>query len=88
MRTVTKQLNVLMPSYALPYLINGDASGLAEVDKEIIDRWVKKYVALSRTDGTDIIISVVGEYEHFSKYPEFGLPCSITECDILIVTPD
>lgn len=88
MRTITKQQNALIPSYALPYLINADASGLTEQDKTIIDRWVKKYVALSRTEGTDIIISVIGEYEHFSKYPEFGLPGCCVECDILIVAPD
>ena len=49
MRTITKQQNALIPSYALPYLINADASGLTEQDKTIIDRWVKKYVALSRS---------------------------------------
>jgi hypothetical protein len=85
MKTVTRQQNARIPAYALPYLINGDASGLSEQDKCIIDKWLNGWVTRAEKLGGGLVISPTGEEEHFSHYPEFGLPCGYIECDIIVL---
>lgn len=86
MKTVTRQQNARIPSYALPYLINGDASGLCEEDKNIIDKWLDAWVIRAEKLGGGLVISPTGQEEEFSHYPEFGLPCGYIECDILVLS--
>lgn len=65
-----------IPTWALGYIINGDASALTEEELKMVDRWLKQsgYEIISPTDCN----------ESFSKYPAFGLPCTVVECECLI----
>ena len=80
------QQNARIPSYALSYLINGDASGLPVEDKLRIDKWYQLWQDVAdRVNGT-VVIAPVDDREFYTKYPEFGLPCQCTECDILVLS--
>ena len=65
-----------VPSWALPYLVNCDASGLDENEVQMIDAWL----ALSHYE----IISPRDEAEYFSSVPAFGLACDVLDCDCLV----
>ena len=65
-----------VPSWALPYLVNGDASGLEESEIKMIDAWRE----LSHYE----IISPRDEAEYFSSVPAFGLACDVLDCDCLV----
>jgi hypothetical protein len=89
MKTYTRQQNALIPSYALSYLVNGDASGLTDEDKNIIDKWLTGWLwRVDEVDNGSLIISPTGEDAHFAHYPEFGLPCDCVECDIIVLAPE
>jgi hypothetical protein len=88
METKLRQQNARIPAYALPYLINGDASGLSDEDKTTIDKWLNHWVKDAEKLGGAVIISPTGQEEEFTHYPEFGLPCGYIECDIVILAPE
>ena len=71
-----------IPTWSLCYLINGDASGLTEEETGIVDAWVCNWqvqiVAPVTADDGDI-------EPYFSKYPLFGLPAEVADCDILYI---
>jgi hypothetical protein len=73
------KLTVNMPEWALSYMINGDASGLVEGEREMIDGW---YTAQRDESGHEIILNPDGEH-YFSNHPAFGLPCVCVECDVI-----
>jgi hypothetical protein len=85
MKVYTHQQNSKIPSYALPYLINNDSSGLSQDDIRIIDRWLDDWLESSRSVEGYLVISPTGESERFTRFPEFGLPCMYIECDISIL---
>ena len=68
--------NVPIPSWSLPYLINGDASGLTEEEIGQVDDYV------NLAENPDIISPEGGE-EFFTKSPEFGLPATCTNCTLV-----
>jgi len=86
MNTYTKQQNARIPSYSLSYLINGDDSGLCADDKPIIDKWFKSWQDVADRVNGSVVISPTGEREFFTRFPEFGLSCECTECDIVVLT--
>ena len=85
MRTYQFQQNARIPSYALSYLINGDSSGLSDEDIATIDKWYKSWQDVADEVNGSIVIATLDEREFHTKYPEFGLPCSCSECDILVL---
>lgn len=99
MKTIFERDNLKVPTYAIPYLVNGDSSGLNEQDKHVIDLWFNDYQArvqeneslifsvnpevIEQDDGT----SILQEQEpQFTWKPEFGLACDVMICTILIVS--
>lgn len=74
-----------VPCYALPYLINGDFSGLAEEDIKAIDTWYAYYANLAAKMGGSVIFENDSDSTYFTSVPEFGLPCECVDCTILIV---
>lgn len=68
-----------IPDYALSYLINGDASGISDEDKENCDEWLKSCTDKLSRDypglSTDLILSDDSEGS-FCRYPAFGLACN------------
>jgi len=91
MKTACQEDNVLIPSYALSYLINGDASGLSDEDKAITDKWLSGWNARTeKVNGSLIITTVNEDYDDsdFHWNPEFGLPCNCNYCTIIILVED
>lgn len=73
-----------IPTWSLCYLVNGDASGLTEVEIHTIDRWCKEL-------GVQIVSPCMDDecnlQPYFSHYPAFGLPTEVVDCDILYTEP-
>jgi hypothetical protein len=88
MKTYTRQMNAAIPSHALPYLINGDASNLDNIDREQTLNWYQGWITYADNVRGNLVISPTGESEFFSHFPEFGLPCMCTECDIIVLVED
>lgn len=80
MKTVIERTEKI-PSYALSYVVNGDASGLEEKDLETIDSFMDKFFML----GT-VIVSPQDSEEYFTDNPAFGLPCMVVDTDIIVLT--
>lgn len=60
------------PNWSLPYLINGDSSGLSEEDKKMCDEWYNS--------NHPLYIETTDDEDAFNKYPLFGKPCDTTAC--------
>lgn len=68
-----------VPTYALGYLVNGDASGLTEREVNEIDR-------LLREQAVELICPPSSDEErqpYFSHSPWFGKPCEVIDCDVV-----
>ncbi len=77
METVVEKV----PTWALCYIINGDATGLTEDDIAQIQDFFDSY----RKGGMEI--QIVSPHEgnegYFTHVPAFGLPSEVVDCDIL-----
>lgn len=67
-----------VPSYALPYLVNGDTSGMEPDEVAMIDKWAEAHISSMSHIS-------VGEEFGFSTRPAFGLPCDCTVCEVVTV---
>jgi hypothetical protein len=67
-----------IPSWALPYLINNDDSGLEPEEKLMIDNWLKNFEKYQPY----VNINPIDDTEHFSKYPAFGIMCICATCTL------
>lgn len=67
-----------VPTYALCYLVNGDATGLTEQEVNEIDR-------LLREQSVEIVSPPSDEewQPYFSSSPWFGKPCEVVDCEIV-----
>lgn len=65
-----------IPSYALPYLINGDCSEMEAEDIAMIDKWQEKHIPPNSHIA-------VGEEYGFCSRPAFGLACDCTDCEVV-----
>lgn len=71
-----------IPTWALCYLINGDASGLTDEDIAIADKWceVNNVTVVCAPDASE------GECSsYFSHCPAFGLPSDVIDCQVMIL---
>lgn len=71
-----------IPTYALPYLVNGDATGLTAEDKEIIDE-------AYRTHCIEVVVPITDSVEgspqpYFSSSPMFGKPTEVEDCIVIM----
>ena len=73
------------PSYALPYIVNGDASGLENDEIIRIDAWADQSHEIAQAVNGHVIFSPRDEEPHFTHRPAFGLACDCIKCDILIL---
>lgn len=76
--------DVSIPSYALSYLVNNDASGIEEHEVKMIDDYMQQYYDEAEKLSAYVIFDVVSEDGHFSSSPELGLACDVYDCKILI----
>lgn len=71
-----------IPTYALPYLVNGDATGLTTEDKRIIDE-------ASCRHGIEVVVPITDSVEgspqpYFSSSPMFGKPTEVEDCIVIM----
>ena len=69
-----------IPTWALNYLVNADAEGLTDEDLALVR-------AREGERGGPISISTSGD-PYFSNCPEFGLPCDVEDCEVLVREED
>lgn len=68
-----------IPTYALPYLINGDAEGLNDIDMLNINEW------LENSGVKEVICPTDEEYSpYFTGYPAFGLATEVVDCTCVL----
>jgi hypothetical protein len=76
-----------IPEWALPYLINGDPSGLEPVDVLTVSRWLRTFDEIAeRLDGTVYVETDGGAFSFFSSSPAFGLPTTCENGAVLILS--
>jgi hypothetical protein len=94
MQTIETFDELRIPDYALPYLINGDSSGLDAEDKITIDNYMQSFYDICNGYTADsgvyhsVIFSTndpIESFGYFSSRPAFGLACNVHDCTILIV---
>lgn len=70
-----------IPTWALCYIINGDSEGLTEEDVAQVKGFYETY----RKAGCriEIISPQEGCESYFTRYPAFGLPADVEDCDVL-----
>ena len=70
----------MIPTWSLCYLINGDATGLTDDEIRMIDKWMNDWQVQIISPLTD---EEGNAQPYFSRYPLFGLPAEVEDCDIL-----
>lgn len=67
-----------VPTYALCYLVNGDATDLTEQEVNEID-------SLLREQAVELVYPPSDDewQPYFSSCPWFGKPCEVIDCDIV-----
>ena len=80
--------NLSVPTWALPFLVNGDGSGLSNLDVDLISGWIAEFERHASKNGARAEFEfVVGDgEEYFSKFPAFGKPATCVDCSILYLT--
>lgn len=78
--SILEELGVFnIPEWALPYLVDGDNTGLEDGELMMVDEWVVNQFP----DHNCLVFSTNDEVCEFSTNPAFGLPTSIIETTIL-----
>jgi hypothetical protein len=71
-----------IPDYALSYLVNGDASGIEDEDKEACDDWLKSRMEKLNRDYPGLEVELVMRDDGeggFSHSPAFGPACNCVD---------
>lgn len=62
-----------IPTWALCYVFNGDATGLTDDEIQMIDAWLND-------NQLDVVCEDEGASEYFTTCPSFGLPTTVIDC--------
>ena len=69
-----------IPTWSLPYLVNGDADNLTDEEFDMVTNWEIEWQVRIVSPLTD---EESNAQPYFSHYPLFGLPTEVEDCDIL-----
>ncbi len=70
-----------IPTWALCYLFNSDATGLTDEEIALIDQWYTENKVMGITTATE----QEGEcFPYFSHCPAFGLPAEVVDCHVMV----
>ena len=78
-----------LPSWALPYIANGDAEGLSEEDITLVENWKNKMLERGfkpdifdfvREDENGELYLDPDQEAYFDSFPAFGLPSDCYCC--------
>jgi len=75
-----------LPVWSLPYLINGDASGLSDEDERTVAQWERTTLKAYAHSATAVISADADAKPFFTQSPEFGPACDCITADIYIRT--
>ena len=83
-RKYGKIFSARIPTWAICYLVNADASGLDAEDKKTVDEWVER----TRNGGRIDVCPPPDAEPYFAPYPAFGPACDVEDCDVMVdMTP-
>jgi hypothetical protein len=86
MKTLKKYDELAIPSWALSYLVNNDATGLSDEDQAQVDSFMADFEAGAKSLNAHVMFADDAENgEFFCTAPEFGLACNCVEAKILIL---
>ncbi len=84
----TEYHNLPFPNYALSYLINSDATGISDEDREATDRWAQPFYDEADACGGHVVFDANSERDSYlSPRPEFGLACDCTDLSVVVFNP-
>lgn len=71
-----------IPTYALPYLVNGDRTGLTDEEIRMID-------GVCRRNSIELVVPISESVEggpepYFSAFPFFGIPAEVEDCVVIM----
>ena len=68
-----------IPTYIMPFFINGDVDGYTEEDINDATEW------LNTSGVKEVILPSDEDYQpYFSCYPAFGKPCDVVDCQCVL----
>jgi hypothetical protein len=86
MKTISEYEDLKFPGYALSYLINNDASGIEDEDRENCDRWAQQFYDEAKEHNAHVFFATEPDDEgSFTSRPEFGLACDCVRLRVLIL---
>lgn len=85
MKTIAEYTDLNIPTWALCYLVNGDASGLSQREIDQIDTWAKSF---SPSDPKQHFLLSTESEEYFASNPEFGLPATCVQGTVVIAVDE
>jgi len=91
MTTISEYNELPIPTWALCYLVNADASGLEDGEQEMVDKYMEQFYKEAKEKGGHVIFSPEADENgenkesYFTWNPEFGLACDVEDCTVLIV---
>ncbi len=86
MKTVIEYDELRVPAYALSYLVNGDASGLPDEDREAIDHWFAYYHKEALAVGGTALFVPGSAEASFTWRPAFGKACDcVFDCVVAVL---
>jgi hypothetical protein len=75
---IVNHISAAVPTYALSYLVDGDASGIEQEDVSNIETWMaecRENLLASHPGATVDLIIRDGAESSFTSFPAFGLAC-------------
>lgn len=85
MNILSKYTELPIPTWALSYLVNGDASGIDDKEQKQADNYMDQFYREAKEKHGHVIFSCGDGEGSFTHYPEFGLACDCIDCTVLIV---
>ena len=76
-----------IPNYALGYLVNGDASGIEDEDREACDEWLKCRTEKLQREYPGLAVDLVlrdDDEGSFTRSPAFGLACNCIDGAVVV----
>jgi hypothetical protein len=83
LETIADELRV--PAWALPYLVNGDDSGLSEADITLVRNWLDRWETEAVKLGGHIMFHASDNEPSFTWRPAFGLACDCVESALYVI---
>lgn len=76
-----------LPTYALSYLFNGDASGITTEDEKNADAWLSGITERLNRDYPGCSVGLLideNDEGGFQRHPAFGLACDCVTCAVAV----